>query len=110
MTSFLANGGAALAIWALVSACGGEGATPEQMHDAAPPPPQPDASVDSVAGTPSLGCQSAGDCSFGDCVSISDAFEACSVEPTGLASDAGMSAPNDCDTTHPCATGTCYTL
>lgn len=106
----MANGGASLAIWALVSACGGDSVTPERMHDAGRPSPEPDASVDSVAGTPTLGCQSAGDCSFGDCVSISDEFEACSVEPMGLAMDAGTSAPSECDTTHPCPTGTCYTL
>jgi hypothetical protein len=113
MASSLAKGGSgALAMWALISACGGESSTPERMHDAGPSAslPEPDASVTSVAGTPSLGCRSAGDCSFGECVAISDGFMACSVEPTGLAEDAGTSARNECDAAHPCPTGACYSL
>jgi hypothetical protein len=104
----LKGGGAVLGMWALTSACGGESAAPGRMHDAGSP--VPDASAASVAGTPSLGCRSAADCSFGDCVTISDGFKACSVEPTGLAKDAGTSAPNECDTAHPCQIGACYTL
>jgi hypothetical protein len=112
MAFFGARGGAALCLGALSAACGADNTTFGAMRDAGrvESPTEPDASVGSVAGTPSLGCRNASECRSGACVSISDGFSACAVEHSPVSADAGSGAINECDTATPCPSGACYTL